>query len=339
MIGRTLRVRICGYNMIMDWRANLKYDPIKPLLASEHTAIIYWAKRDLLDEAMPDAKNELRDLPIPRSILRKQQPDGSWTYPGRRAWNGVDYDQLETYRQLGFLVEMFGFTKEHKGLEQAAEYIFSKQTPDGDLRGIYANEYTPNYTAALVELLVKAGYADDKRIAKAFDWLLSYRVNDGGWALALRTLGRNLDAIYDKSQSELDRTKPYSHFVTGVVLRAFAAHDKYRHSPEAKQAARLLANRFFEKDVYTDKNHTYDWTRFSFPFWQTDILASLNSISLIDPNLSSEKILQAKLWLIEHQEPSGLFTGHLLKDRYHDLQLWYSLAICRVLKRMSDTSK
>lgn len=318
-----------------SWLNDLPYDPIKPLLSSNHPTIIYWTKRDLLDEAVPKPKAILWELPIPQKILRKQQSDGSWKYPSRRAWNGIDYDQLETYRQLGFLVEMFGLTKEHKSIQKAAEYIFSKQVADGDIRGIYANQYTPNYTAALVELLVKAGYGNDKRITKAYEWLLHYRVDDGGWALALRTQGRNLDAIYDQDQSELDRTKPYSHFVTGVVLRAFAAHETYRHSPEAKQAARLLAERFFAKDVYTDKNHTYDWTRFSFPFWQTDILSSLNSISLIDPRLNNAKIEQAKQWLIEHQEPSGLFTGHLLKDRYHDLQLWHSLAVCRVLRQLS----
>lgn len=320
----------------MSWIDDLDHDPLRPLLGSNHAAIEYWTKRDLLNEKVPDPKSILWDLPVPRSILRKQQPDGSWVYPSKRSWSGVDYDQVETYRQLGFLVEMFGLTRGHEGIERAAEYVFSKQTPDGDLRGIYNNEYTPNYTAALVELLVKAGYGSDARIAKAFDWLLRYRVNDGGWALALRTQGRNLDAIYDNSQSELDKTKPYSHLITGVVLRAFAAHDEYRHSREAKAAAKLLAERFFMKDVYPDKNRVDDWTKFSFPFWQTDIVSSLDSISLINPSLHNDKIEQAKQWLVEHQEPSGLFTGHLLKDRYHDLQLWHSLAICRVLSRLPN---
>lgn len=319
----------------MSWLVELKRDPIKPLLASEHPAIIHWTQRDLLGKNMPDPKDVIWALPIPNKIIKKQQPDGSWIYPTRRAWDGVDYDQVETYRQLGFLVEMFGYTKKHPAIQKAAEYIFSKQTAEGDIRGIYGNEYTPNYTAALVELLVKAGYRSDERIVKAFEWLIEYRVSDGGWALALRTQGRNLDAIYDKSQSQLDKSKPYSHFVTGVVIRAFAAHQIYKQSKEAKHAAQLLADRFFARDVYPDKNRTYDWTRFSFPFWQTDIVSSLNSISIIEPTMKSDKILQAKQWLIEHQEPNGLFGGHLLKDRYHDLQLWHSLAVCRVFKRMS----
>lgn len=318
----------------MSWLADLKYDPIKPLLTSEHRAICYWTKQTLLGETMPETA--LWDLTIPRKILNKQRSDGSWTYPSKRAWSGVDYDQVETYRQLGFLVEMFGFMREHRNIMLAAEYIFSKQTPEGDFRGIYANQYTPNYTAALVELLVKAGYANDKRIEKAFNWLLSYRVNDGGWALAFRTQGRNLDAIYDKSLSKLDKTKSFSHLITGVVLRAFAAHDTYRQSQEARQATKLLVGRFFTKDVYPDKNRVDDWTRFSFPFWQTDILSSLDIVGIISPELAEDvKIEDAKEWFIEHQQPDGLFTGHLLRDRFHDLQLWYSFAVCRAFSRFN----
>lgn len=319
----------------MSWFPDLRYNAIDPLMASQHSAVEYWTQRDIMQKKFAAPQAVLWDLPIPRTIVRRQNADGSWTYPTRRAWQGVDYDQIETYRQLGFLIEMFGFTHEHPAIEKAAEYIFSKQTPEGDLRGIYAAQYTPNYTAALVELLVKAGYSQDERVAKIYDWLLESRQNDGGWALTIRTQGRNLDAIYDTDIiHQLDRTQPFSHLITGVVLRALAVHNKYRHSAGAKKAAMLLASRFFEKDKYPDKNRVDDWTRFSYPFWQTDIVSSLTSISLIDPAMSSDKIDLAKQWLINHQQPNGLFTGHLLKDRYHDLQLWYSLAICRIFKTM-----
>ncbi len=69
-----------------------------------------------------------------------------------------------------------------------------------------------------------------------------------------------------------DRTKPFSHLVTGVVLRAFAAHPKYRQLDEAKAAGNLLASRFFKKDAYPDRGTAAFWTKFSFPFWFTDIL-------------------------------------------------------------------
>jgi hypothetical protein len=96
----------------------------------------------------------------------------------------------------------------------------------------------------------------------------------------------------------------------------------------------MLAARFFEPDAYPDKGRVSDWTEFCFPFWMTDLVSALDAISIIRPGLRTEKTNQARDWLSAHQEPSGLFTGHLLRDRFHDLQLWFSLAVCRVFARM-----
>jgi len=92
-------------------------------------------------------------------------------------------------------------------------------------------QYTPNYSAAIMELLIKAGYSTDVRTEKGFQWLLSIRQQDGGWAIPLQTVGKKFDL--ETMQSELiqpDKTKPFSHLVTGIVLRAFTAHPEYRKS-------------------------------------------------------------------------------------------------------------
>lgn len=277
-------------------------------------------------------------LDIPRGIVRRQEPAGSWKYPGRHPRSQTDYDLLETYRQLGFLVEMFGFSREHPALAAAGEYVLAHQSADGDIKGIYGHQFSPNYTAALVELLVKAGYEDDPRVERAFAWLEDVRQDDGGWALPLRTRGRKLDALDDDVVIEGDPSRPFSHLITGVVLRAYAAHPRHRSSPPARRAAELLASRLFEPDAYPDKGRREDWTEFSYPFWMTDVVSALNSISMIQPGLATEKTALARDWLVEHQEPSGLFGGHLLRDRFHDLRLWFSLAVCRVFHRMQGSS-
>jgi hypothetical protein len=178
----------------MAWLHSLRFDPIPPLVAGRNPAVRYWAIRDLTHGSVGTPKEILWDLPVPRGIVRRQGTDGSWTYPGRRPRAGTDYNLLETYRQLGFLVEMFGLTREHPALAAAAEFVFSHQSAQGDLRGIYGNQYSPNYTAGFLELLVKAGYPEDPRVELAFNWLEAMRQDDGGWALPLRTRGRNLDA-------------------------------------------------------------------------------------------------------------------------------------------------
>ncbi len=130
----------------------LKYDPLTPLISSKIEAILYFTKRDLLDEEVKHIET-LWNLPAAIKIINKQQEDGYWRYP---AWKTKlnepeNYNLLETYRQLGFLVEKYGFTKEHDAIKKAAEYIFSCQTDEGDIRGFYGTQYSPNYTAATTE--------------------------------------------------------------------------------------------------------------------------------------------------------------------------------------------
>jgi hypothetical protein len=77
-----------------------------------------------------------------------------------------------------------------------------------------------------MEFLIKAGYARDERIAQGFQWLLRIRQRDGGWAIPLRTVGAKLDSfMMNGDPVQPDHSKPFSHLVTGVVVRAFAAHD------------------------------------------------------------------------------------------------------------------
>lgn len=105
-------------------------------------------------------------LPEPQRLLRKQQADGAWRYPGGNpaTTSGGNYAVLETFRSLGILVEKFGFDSSHPAIRIAAEYLFSCQTAEGDLRGILGNQYMPYYHAAILELLIVAGYAEDARV-------------------------------------------------------------------------------------------------------------------------------------------------------------------------------
>jgi hypothetical protein len=316
------------------WQDQFKYDPIKPLLTSDKEAIIYFTNRDLLNKQV-ESVGKLWDLKIPSQILRKQQSDGSWKYPGKnKPWHSTDYDQLETYRQLGFLVKMFGLNKSHLAIQKTAEYLFSKQSIEGDFRGIYAKQYSPNYAAAIAELLILAGYENDERIEKVFDWLLSIRQVDGGWALPFRTMGHNLEVILTSDTIKPDHSKPFSHLITGIVLRAFAAHPNYVNSNEAKIAGELLATRFYKKDVYADLNKATAWETFSYPFWNTDLISSLDILTRLGFSKDNRAIKEAIDWLLARQAPDGLFTLHKNHDRYHDQSLWLDLAICRSVKKL-----
>ena len=326
-----------------DWRNQLRFDPLPLLLSSENESLTYLVRRDLLDE-QPGSVELLWQRPEVKRILRRQLDAGAWKYAGgnKHIRSQDDYNQIETYRVLGELVDKHGLNRKHPAIAQAAEYLFSHQTEEGDFaRGILGNQYAPYYSAAMMELLIKAGYEADPRIERGFQWLLAIRQKDGGWAIPLRTVGEKFGGVtgwrktLNSPTINPDSSKPFSHMVTGVVLRAFAAHSKYRSSAEAVAAGNLLASRFFKRDAYPDRQGISFWTGFSYPFWFTDLLSALDSLSLMGFSRHKPQINRALDWFITRQRKDGDWKLHLLRGKDKDFPLWISLAICRVLKRLS----
>jgi hypothetical protein len=325
--------------LMSDWRKLLKYDPLPPLLESNNSSIIYFTKRDLM-------RDDQGSTEIPWSqkyatkLLHKQREDGSWRYPSKRSGEKYrqDYDQLETYRNLTQLVDLYEINRNHPAIQRASEYLFTKQTPEGDFRGIYGAQYTPNYSAAIMETLIKAGYGSDERVEAGFRWLTSSRQSDGGWAIPIRTSGCKIfEALASTSTVVGDQTKPSSHMVTGVVLRAFAAHGEFRRSDVARDAGALLRDSLFQKDVYPDRATVDYWIKFTFPFWFTDLLSALDSLSKIGFTLDDEEISAGLSWFTEEQNVDGGWRLNLLKGKsIPNLNDWVTLAVCRVFMRFSE---
>jgi hypothetical protein len=316
----------------------LRVDPTSKLAASSNPAIAFFARRDLLGLQRGNV-SDLWGTRTPLRILRRQSSNGSWTYPGSSALlrSAENYDQMETFRQLAILVEQYGFTREHPSIELAAEFLLSFQTGEGDIRGIYGNQYATTYVGAIVELLVKAGYADDPRIATTLDWLLAMRQTDGGWAIPMRTLGHRyrdfLDVERHPEPLAPDRSKPFSHLATGMVLRAFAAAPRWRSAPEVMDAAELLASRLYKQDRYPDRRDASYWERVSFPFWFTDVVSVLDTLSRLGVPHQSAPIHGALERLRELQRDDGTFALKLLRAKSDDLPWWICLAVSRSLHR------
>jgi hypothetical protein len=326
-----------------DWLRQFKFDPLPGLVNSENKPISYFARRDVLGEHVESIRN-LWELPEAEKIVGRQQHEGSWKYHSAKLdiRSQANYNLLETYRILGVLVEEYGFTREHLAIQKAADFLFGFQTAEGDFRGIFGNQYTPYYSAAIMELLIKAGYGTDMRLERGFRWLLGMRQDDGGWALPARTYGGKdsltwIEAMKKEEPIEPDRWKLFSHMVTGVVLRAFAVHPKYRKTSEAKAAGELLKSRFFKPDKYPDRRTADFWTKFSYPFWFTDLLSSLDSLSQLGFTSQDPDVNRALRWFLNRQQANGFWRLSLLKTGKKDLSQWIALAICRVFKRFSES--
>ncbi len=151
------------------------------------------------------------------------------------------------------------------------------------------------------------------------------RQDDGGWVigspgmvgLGKLTRAELIDLTSNKCRETartFDRSKPFSAAGTGMVIRAFAAHPDYRKSVHAMTAARLLKSKFFKKDNWSWCGHQDNWVRFQFPFWWTNLVSALDSLSLIGLTEEDEDVRNALEWLIGHQEKNGLWESLLFQD-------------------------
>lgn len=319
----------------MAYPTGLRHDPVPRLLASGNPALVHATRRHLLGDGTVDGR-ALWERPEAVRILRRQQADGRWRYPGGypEVRSADNYDQLETYRQLGVLVAKFALDRRHPATAKAAAFLASFQTEAGDYRGIYGNQYSPNYSAAITELLILAGYGRSAQVERTMRWLLSIRQDDGGWAIPTRTLGLPLSVMLTTAETlEPDRSKPSAHLVTGIVLRALAAHPRYRRAAATREAADLLASRFFTRDRYTDHVAASYWLVFSYPFWWTDLLSALDSLTTCGYGPDDPGVARGLAWFVDNQDAGGLWNAgrNRPKDRWSDL--WVAFAACRMLRR------
>lgn len=314
------------------------------LLSSNNKVIAYFVKRDLLEEKV-EPISSLWNLPEVQKAFKKQQADGSWKHSGKETvtFPKYHYALVETWKVYRLLVEQYEVTKEHEGARRAAEFLFSCQTEQGDFRGMLANQYATYYTGAILAILVKTGYGDDSRVKKAFDWLLSMRQNDGGWTIPMIThkLDRqtwiNITSHYAEPL-EPDRSKPFSHNWTDMVLRAFAVHPKYRRCKEALKAADLLKSRFFQPDSYTSYKDAGYWVRFA--FWWPNLVTALDSLSLMGYSKDDADIKKGLDWLVENQARDGLWNlsyaegaKESASEKAKEERFWLALRVARILKR------
>jgi len=309
-------------------------EAIKSLLNTNNEALIAFTKWKLLGEDVN--VKDLWDLPRVKEILKNQQSNGSWTYPNKKAMlhSSTNYNQYQTYKTMAELVEFYGLNKKHAAISKAAEYLFSFQTKKGEFRGIYGNQYSPNYSASITEFLIKAGYNDDIRIKKSLNWLLVMRQDDGGWAIPLRTRKRELEALNERETIELDKTKPFSHLVTGIVLRPFSLITEYQKT--VRDAMLLLAERVFTRDKYPDRIGVEYWTKFTFPYHWTDILSTLDTLTLVGI-YEHPKISEIMHWFETHEQGNGVYDVRVMAGaKYKDVKYWITLQYLDVLKRLKN---
>jgi hypothetical protein len=321
----------------------MKFNPnsaIEFLLARGNLPILYWLKKDILEVPADRELKNLQKFASRIRILKAQKANGGWCRrkdEGYSHWEKTYYI-VETLKNL-FRLYNYGCSIDESGIQNAIKFLFSTQSKEGDFRGAYLNEYSPTYHALSLEILCNYGLDKDERTQKGFRWIIKNRQNDGGWVIPYRTIDQEqLKSRYNfKAQLKLqpvkpDKSQPFSHLVTGMVLRALAASLTWRKSKEALKAGELMLSRFFEEDKYDDRRLPSFWEEIVYPFWATDILSCLDSLSKIRIDPEDERIQAGLNWLLKKQNKQGYWEAGNKKFSLED-NLWVTFAVLRVLKR------
>lgn len=313
---------------------------IEFLLARGNLPILYWLKKDILEVPVDREHKNLQKFAARIRIIKSQRSNGGWCrrkYEGDPRWEKT-YFIVETLRNV-LKLHNFGCSYEDEELKKAIKFMFSTQSKAGDFRGAYLNEFATTYHALTLETLCLYGLDKDERTQKGFRWIIKNRQNDGGWVIPYRTIDQEeLKSRYNfEAQSKLepikpDKSQPFSHLVTGMVLRALAVSPTWRKSKAAWKAGELLLSRFFKEDKYDDRWLSSYWEEITYPFWATDILSSLDSLSTIGFPADNEKIQGALDWLLSKQAKQGYWEAGNKKTTLED-HLWVTFAVLRVLKK------
>ncbi|MGB8953510.1 MAG: prenyltransferase/squalene oxidase repeat-containing protein, partial [Candidatus Aminicenantales bacterium] len=274
---------------------------IEFILARGNLPILFWLKNDILNVPVDRERKNLCKYGSRIRILESQRSDGSWLR--RKSGHGIHGEKtdllIETLKNLHKLYD-YGCSRKEERVQRSIDFLYSFQMKEGDFRGVHLTEYTPTLHALALEILCQFGLDEDQRMQNGFRWLLTHRQRDGGWAIPYRTLSkRQLKSHWQSTNRKRtrpikpDKSKPFSHFVTGVVLRALAESPTWKESKETRKAGELLLSRFFKGDKYEDRQPPFFWEEISYPFWTTNILSSLDALSKIGFQADNEKIAQA----------------------------------------------
>jgi hypothetical protein len=79
------------------------------------------------------------------------------------------------------------------------------------------------------------------------------------------------------------------------------------------------------------------WLRFTFPFWYTDLISALDTLSLLGFSNQEPEIEKAFNWFVTHQRKNGMWELRITKGQNKEVtQAWLCLAICKIFKRLFE---
>ena len=224
------------------------------LLADPSLSLRLLVLRDLMERPEDDAEiQELRRLqdsdPVVTRILDLQNEDGSFR-GGEGGGGNLGGLRLTAQALMG--LGYCGLGTDQPAVKRGVEYLFAQQHEDGSFplnlvfQGRLLDKDTadedvkyhmiPFQTALPLLGLAWAGYAEDPRAEKAYDWLVSEELPQGGWPS-----GRHVDQyLFAGGYRRLAHSKFGCRTNTTAAVGALALHPTRRTSAAARRGLDLL---------------------------------------------------------------------------------------------------
>jgi hypothetical protein len=266
-----------------------------------------------------------------RAVLARQHREGYWgTERDIYAW----WPRKDTtFWVLGVLAD-FGLSKDMPRLSAGAEYVFATQLPSGGFG--WAPPPTPAecFTGILTEALAKLGYADDRRLAKAYQWLASRQRADGGfWCKNTGQPGGPREA------------EPSCAFATLCVAGACAQYAGLRGSQVARRATGFLLSCWQRRGKIKYAGHDSQigkgWDKLKYPFTDYRMLKYLDVLSQFPWVRRDRRIGEVLDVLFSKPDPEGRFYAESIHKAWSDFDFaqkkapsrWLTLLAHRAARR------
>jgi len=314
----------------------LESTPIDWLLDGEpfirYRALIDLQDREENDKGVIVTKRLVSKHTLIKKIFDRQNKDGYWRTPRDiyTWWTKKD----TTFWLLGVLSD-FGFTKEDKKIASACEYVFNTQFPCGCFGCAPPPTSLDCFTGILTESLAKLGYGTDRRLKKAYKWLIERQRLDGGfWC-------KNTGLPGGPREKE-----PNCAFATLCVLGALTQNPELEKSTIAQKSIEFLfkcwENRGKIKYAGHDSQIGKGWEKLKYPFTDYRILKYLEVLSQLELAKNDNRLITIINSLIEKQDEKGCFYPESIHKVWSDFDFghkkspsrWITLIVYRIAKRV-----
>ncbi len=340
--------------------ARIVEESSRKLLQSSSPSVRYWVLKDVLhkdeeDSDLQRTRVECERYPARLRLLRSIGKDGTWPVPRRnhgtpeeRPLNSLNRVRYAGYRNLLSLLH-FVTTPDEPGVMTANARLLDGQSDDGHLMGPMEHGLPqPHFDGYALYILYGFDLAEDPRVRRVADRLMSTQRRDGGWNQPYVQDVRYLDEYRDLGMQEFLRRMnteeryrhdpkemqhvPSCHWTTAMVLWGLGEVPSRRNTACIQRGADFVLGRFFKSNPHSnyyksDKN----WTDLKYPLSKGGGMTALWVLTKMGKGPDDPRMEKPIRWLVSRRYRDGFWTEsnrpHVERDQ------WITLGALEILSR------